>query len=77
MIVAVPAATPLTIPVEPTVALLPSLLLQVPAAVASVKDVVNPAQTLGVPVIAAGDGLMETVTLPSVPQQPAVDCALK
>lgn len=77
VIVEVPAATPVTIPVEPIVALLTSLLLQVPPAVASVKDVVNPTQTALVPEIAAGNGLMVTDTLPSAPQHPDADNALK
>ena len=53
----VPAVTPVTIPlVEPTVALAFELL-QVPPLVASARVVVRPAQTLVVPVIAAGNGL--------------------
>jgi hypothetical protein len=64
--VAVPAATPVTIPVEPTVAIVVLLLLHVPALVASAKPVVNPVHTTFVPVIAAGNGFTVTVavTLP-------------
>ena len=53
----VPAEIPVTKPVEPTVAIVISLLLQTPADVASIKLVVNPIQTVEVPVIAAGNGL--------------------
>ena len=57
VIAAVPPVTPVTIPDEvPTVAfVLP--LIQVPPVVTSLKEVVNPWQTVGVPVIAAGGGL--------------------
>ena len=68
---------PVTIPVVlPTVALSVLLLVHVPPP-ASVRLVVNPTHTVDVPVIAAGNGLMETVTLPSVLQQPDEDLALK
>ena len=51
MIVAVPTVLPVTTPVPvPTVAL-PLLLLHTPPDVASVKLVVPPVQTVGVPVI--------------------------
>ena len=52
----VPAEIPVAKPVEPTVAIVTSLLLQIPDDVASVKFVVNPIQTVEVPVIAAGNG---------------------
>jgi hypothetical protein len=53
--VAVPAATPVTNPVlEFTVAILVLLLLHVPPTVVFANWVVNPAQTLNVPVIGAG-----------------------
>ena len=57
-----PAATPVTIPVTPIVATPSVLLLHTPAAVALNKDVVSPAQTEGVPVIAATEGKGLTVT---------------
>ena len=56
----IPADTPETIPIPLTVAKLVLLLLQVPPVDASVKAVVKPAQTLAVPVIAAGSGLTVT-----------------
>lgn len=61
VILAVPPDTPVTIPAVPTVALKLLLLLQVPPAVASVRAVVKPIQTLPAPVIAV-IGLMVTVT---------------
>ena len=73
VIVEVPAATPVTIPVDPIVALLTSLLLHVPPAVTSVNEVVDPTQTAFVPEIAAGNGLIVTDTLPSAPQHPDPD----
>lgn len=57
--VEVPAATPETIPDEDTVALLVLLLLHVPAP-PSVSAVVAPMQTLGLPLIAPGNGLIVT-----------------
>ena len=69
--VAVPAATPVTVPVEPTVAADALVLLHVPPLVASFNDVVAPpSHTLGVPVIDAGaEGSGFTVTLAvAVPQ---------
>ena len=51
---AVPADTPVTIPVEPTFTLpVPLLLLQVPPAVISLNVVVAPTHTVTVPVICA------------------------
>ena len=56
---------PLTTPVvaepeEPTVPTVITLLLHIPPVVVSLKVVVKPSQTLAVPVIAAGRGLMVT-----------------
>lgn len=51
---AVPAATPVTIPVDPTVATNELLLLHAPPVVVSVSVVLSPAQTLAVPPMAAG-----------------------
>ena len=73
---AVPELTPVTFP-EPSTVALPLLLLHMPPGVASVKLVINPVQTADVPLISDGNGLTVTVTLPSVPQQPDDDCALK
>jgi len=50
--VAVPGETPVTIPDVPTTATPPLLLLHTPPDPASVKAVVLPTQTTGVPVIA-------------------------
>jgi len=53
--VTVPEATPVTMPVAgPTVAVAVLLLAHVPPVVASASVVVDPAQTVAVPVIAAG-----------------------
>ena len=54
--VAVPPLTPLTKPVADTVAMVPSLLLQVPPEVASVNLTVLPAQIVPVPLIPATGG---------------------
>ena len=75
--VAVPAVTPVTLPDPSTVAFAVLLLLQVPPAVASLRLVTKPTHTAALPFIAVGIGLIVTVTLPSVPQQPDADCALK
>jgi len=57
----VPAARPETRPVlNPTVAAAVLLLVHNPPAVASVKDVVCPAQTFCMPVITAGKGFTVT-----------------
>jgi hypothetical protein len=53
-IVAVPDATPVTMPVEPTVATEVLLLLHVPPEVASLSAAVMPGQMVVVPVIDAG-----------------------
>jgi len=52
------------------------LLVQVPPP-PSVSVIVEPRQTELLPDIAAGIALIVTVTLPSAPQQPAEDLALK
>ena len=71
MIVAVPAATPLTIPVdEPTDAVPAALLLHVPPVVASVKAIANPTQTAEGPVIAEGTALTFTVQIADAEQAP-------
>ena len=56
----VPAATPVNIPVLPTVALVTALLLQLPPLVALASVVVLPMQVNAVPVIEAGLGLTVT-----------------
>ena len=67
--VGAPAATPETMPeIEPTVACDVLLLLQVPPGVRSLRVVVDPVQTVCVPVILTGVGL---TTTPSVTKQPA------
>ena len=55
--IAPPAATPVTIPVEPTVATELLLLLHVPPEVALVRATVPPAQTEAEPEIADGSAL--------------------
>jgi len=60
VITGLPVATPLTIPVDPTLARLVLLLLHVPPVVASLNAVVDPAHTTRVPVIPAGKGLTVT-----------------
>ena len=62
--VEVPEDTPVTIPVEEPIVAMPVLpLVQVPLAVASLKVVVNPAQTTAVPVIDDGNGFTVTTTV--------------
>ncbi len=64
----VPEAIPFTTPSEePTVAMLLSLLLQVPPLVASVSEEVAPRHTLVVPLIEDGAGL---TTIDDVTKQP-------
>jgi hypothetical protein len=60
--VADPAATPVTMPEALTVAMAVLLEDQVPPAVTSLKVVVDPTQTLVVPVMAATTGSAFTVT---------------
>jgi hypothetical protein len=68
-IVTVPAATPVTIPEDvPTVAIVLSLLLQVPPLAASVRAVVAPAQTVVVPVIGDAGTTFTVVTAVDEPQ---------
>jgi len=75
--VAVPTVLPSTLPVaEPTVTC-ELELLQLPPDVPSVKVIVELIHTLDGPDIEDGKGLIETVTLPCGPQQPADDCAAK
>ena len=67
-----PAETPVTIPVEPTVALVLEVL-HVPPGVASLRVVVPPlSQRLNVPDIAAGAGLTVTATGAVLAQPPDV-----
>ena len=62
VMVAVPADTPVTIPVPaPTEAIEVLLLLHVPPLVASLSEVVSPTQTLLTPVIADGVGLTVSI----------------
>ncbi len=64
VIIAVPAVTPVAIPVvEPMVATPRLLLLHVPPGVGSPKAVVSPTHTLSVPVIGNGNGLTVTVAV--------------
>ena len=53
--VGTPAATPVTMPVDPAVARLVLLLVHVPPDGEELSDVVAPVQTVAVPVIAVGD----------------------
>ena len=72
--VAVPAATPVTMPVLPTVATVVAVLLHAPPVVASPNPVVAPAQTVAVPVIvpADGNGLTVTTLIAAAVPQPLV-----
>ncbi len=61
---ALPAVTPVTTPVDPTVAVAVLLLLHVPGVVASVRLVVAPfAHTLNVPVMPEGRALTDTLAV--------------
>lgn len=62
-----PPAIPVTIPVLPTVAMPVLLLLHVPPTVASLSVVVDPAQTLNVPVIDA-TAVFTVIIFVAVPQ---------
>ena len=64
--VVVPPATPDTIPVLPTVAIVVLVLLHVPPVVPSLKDVVAPAHMVAVPLIAPGTGKGLTVKVTGV-----------
>ena len=77
VILAVPAASPVTTPPASTLAVDGLLLAQVPPVEVVDNVAVEPTHTVAVPVMEAGFGLMETVTLPSGPQQPPADWALK
>jgi len=70
VIVVVPADIPDTMPVEPIVAIEPSLRLHVPPVAVSARGVVEPAQTDIVPVIAGtvGNGLTVTTAVAIVVQ---------
>ena len=72
--VAVPAVTPVTVPVLPTVATAVAVLLHAPPVAASVKPVVEPAHTVAVPVMlpADGNGLTVTTLVAAVVPQPLV-----
>ena len=61
-IVAVPFATPLTIPLVPILAIAELLLLQAPPETDSPSEVVRPVHTFSVPVIEAGTAFIVTVT---------------
>ena len=65
--VAVPAVTPLTTPAEPTVATLAAEVIHVPPAGAEVNVVVEPPQTVAVPVITSGNGVTVTVLVLTQP----------
>ena len=52
---------PAIIPVDPTVAAVMLLLLQIPPGVASVNVVVNPTHVVGVPVMLDGEGLIVAI----------------
>ena len=54
---AVPEPSPVTMPVGPTAAVKGALLLQVPPATASLREVVKPIQAVAVPNIAVGVAL--------------------
>ena len=61
---AVPADTPVIIPVDKPAVAIPVLpLLQVPPVVASLNTVAAPTQTVAVPVMGEGNGLTVTVTV--------------
>lgn len=60
VIVATPVVMPVTMPVEPTVAILLLLLLQVPPPT-SLSVVVDPKHTFGTPVIGVGEELTDKV----------------
>ena len=80
MIVAVPADTPVTWPVvRPGVSAVATavlLLLHVPPVAVSLSVVVPPMQTLFVPIMAVGDGLMVTATVPVLVHGPLAAVAV-
>ena len=60
----VPATRPANVPeVEPIVPTATLLLLQVPPVTELLKEVEEPAQTLAVPVIVAGEGLIVSIVV--------------
>ena len=61
-IIAVPAATPVVIPVEPTVAIPVALELHTPPVVELLSVMVEPAQTADAPVIVPAVGAVITLT---------------
>ena len=65
--VAAPEATPDTMPVVPTLAVVILLLLQAPPETDSPKAVVKPVQTLNVPVIADGTAFIIRLTVRAHP----------
>ncbi len=68
VIIAVPVATPVTIPEDdPTVAMPVALLLHVPPGTELPNGLVNPTHTLILPVITPGDGLTDTVVVRTQP----------
>ena len=70
--VALPALPPVITPSVPILAIVPSLLLQVPPVVPSLRAVVNPWHTVGVPLIAGGVGFMVTERFAVVGHAPFV-----
>ena len=62
-ILTIPGLTAATIPDVPTVAMAGSLLLHVPPVVASLNEVVAPAQNIDVPEIVAGLGITVTIAV--------------
>ena len=72
--VAVPAVTPITDPVLPTVAIVVAVLLHAPPVAASDKPVVEPTHTVAVPVMvpADGNGLTVTTSVAIAAPQPLV-----
>lgn len=69
---ALPAETPVTIPVDPMVAIEVLVLVHVPPPVLFVSVVVDPAHTLAVPPIAAGDEFTNTVRVSASEPHPFV-----
>ena len=78
MIVVVPAATPVIIPVpEPIDASEGAALLQEPPGDASATDVVVPGQTVVAPVIGSGVGFTDVVLVAAIrPVQPLISVAV-
>ena len=70
----VPAATPVTIPVAPTVAIPGDTELHMPPVAASVRFVVAVGQTMSVPVMvpATGNGFTVTTAVAAAVPQPVV-----